>query len=108
MIQIPIVNKSGNPLPFYATAQSAGMDLCAALPEPIVLAPGDYRLVPTGLFIELPAGYEAQIRPRSGLAFKHGVTVLNAPGMYYAVATRPQLRDSQLLRAHVLHAQSLG
>lgn len=80
MIQIPIVNKSGNPLPFYATAQSAGMDLCAALPEPIVLAPGDYRLVPTGLFIELPAGYEAQIRPRSGLAFKHGVTVLNSPG----------------------------
>ncbi len=80
MIQIPIVNKSGNPLPFYATAQSAGMDLCAVLPEPIVLASGDYRLVPTGLFIELPAGYEAQIRPRSGLAFKHGVTVLNAPG----------------------------
>ena len=80
MITIPIVNRSGNPLPFYATAQSAGMDLCAANAEPIVLAPGEYRLVPTGLSIELPAGYEAQIRPRSGLAFKHGVTVLNSPG----------------------------
>ncbi|MEY3443597.1 MAG: hypothetical protein RLZZ519_1878 [Bacteroidota bacterium] len=80
MIQIPIVNQSGNPLPFYATSQSAGMDLCAALSEPMVLASGEYRLVPTGLFIELPSGYEAQIRPRSGLAFKHGVTVLNAPG----------------------------
>lgn len=80
MIQIPIVNRSGNPLPFYATAQSAGMDLCAANEEAIVLQPGEFRLVPTGLFLELPAGYEAQIRPRSGLAFKHGVTVLNAPG----------------------------
>ncbi len=80
MITIPIVNRSGNTLPFYATAQSAGMDLCAANAEPIVLAPGEYRLVPTGLSIELPVGYEAQIRPRSGLAFKHGVTVLNSPG----------------------------
>ena len=80
MITIPIVNRSGHPLPFYATAQSAGMDLCAANAEPIVLAPGEYRLVPTGLSIALPTGYEAQIRPRSGLAFKHGVTVLNAPG----------------------------
>jgi dUTP pyrophosphatase len=80
MIQIPIVNQSGNPLPFYATAQSAGMDLCAAVSETVVLAPGEYRLIKTGLFIELPIGYEAQIRPRSGLAFKHGVTVLNSPG----------------------------
>ena len=80
MIEIPIQNKSGNALPFYATAQSAGMDLCAANPAPVVLAPGQYQLIPTGLYIELPAGYEAQIRPRSGLAFKHGVTVLNAPG----------------------------
>ncbi len=80
MIQIPIINRSDNPLPFYATGQSAGMDLCAANPEPIALAPGEFRLVPTGLFIELPVGYEAQIRPRSGLAFKHGITVLNAPG----------------------------
>jgi dUTP pyrophosphatase len=80
MITIPVVNRSGNPLPFYATAQSAGMDLCAANEEPITLAPGSYRLVPTGLFMQLPVGYEAQVRPRSGLAFKHGVTVLNAPG----------------------------
>lgn len=80
MIEIPILNKSGNPLPFYATAQSAGMDLCAANESPIILAPGEFRLVPTGLFIELPAGFEAQIRPRSGLAFKHGITVLNSPG----------------------------
>jgi dUTP pyrophosphatase len=80
VIEVPIVNRSGNPLPFYATAQSAGMDLCADNAEPIVLQPGEYRLVPTGLLIELPAGYEAQIRPRSGLAFKHGITVLNAPG----------------------------
>jgi dUTP pyrophosphatase len=80
MIEIPIVNKSGNVLPFYATPQSAGMDLCAANEAPIVLAPGEYRLIPTGLFIQLPTGYEAQVRPRSGLAFKHGITVLNAPG----------------------------
>jgi dUTP pyrophosphatase len=80
MIQIPIVNQSGNPLPFYATSQSAGMDLCASVAETVVLAPGEYRLIKTGLFIELPIGYEAQIRPRSGLAFKHGVTVLNSPG----------------------------
>jgi dUTP pyrophosphatase len=80
MIQIPIVNKSGNVLPFYATEQSAGMDLCAANESPIVLAPGEYRLIPTGLYIQLPVGYEAQVRPRSGLAFKHGVTVLNSPG----------------------------
>jgi dUTP pyrophosphatase len=80
MIEIPIVNSSGNPLPFYATAQSAGMDLCAANEDIICLLPGEYRLIPTGLYMQLPLGYEAQIRPRSGLAFKHGVTVLNAPG----------------------------
>ncbi len=80
MIEIPIVNNSGNPLPFYATAQSAGMDLCAANEDIICLQPGEYRLIPTGLYMQLPLGYEAQIRPRSGLAFKHGVTVLNAPG----------------------------
>ncbi|MFN8395183.1 MAG: dUTP diphosphatase [Bacteroidia bacterium] len=79
-MEVPIVNRSGNALPHYATAQSAGMDLCAAIAEPLVLQPGEYRLVPTGLFMALPAGYEAQVRPRSGLAFKHGVTVLNSPG----------------------------
>ena len=68
------------PLPEYATALSAGMDLRAALAEPLVIAPGGRALVPSGLAIALPAGYEAQIRPRSGLALKHGITVLNAPG----------------------------
>ncbi len=80
MIEVAIVNKSGNPLPFYATPQSAGMDLYAANAETIQLAPGAFQLVPTGIFIQLPEGYEAQIRPRSGLAFKHGITVLNSPG----------------------------
>ncbi len=68
------------PLPAYATLESAGLDLLAAIAEPIVLAPGERRLVPTGLALALPAGFEAQVRPRSGLALKHGLTVLNAPG----------------------------
>jgi dUTP pyrophosphatase len=68
------------PLPAYATAQSAGLDLMAAIDAEIVLAPGARQLVPTGLAIALPAGYEAQVRPRSGLALKHGITVLNSPG----------------------------
>lgn len=75
-----IVNKSKHPLPSYATAHSAGMDLRANLDASITLAPGERSLVKTGLFLELPEGTEAQVRPRSGLAFKHGVTVLNAPG----------------------------
>lgn len=80
MLQIPIINKSKHPLPVYQTPLSAGMDLVANLNEPIVLKPLERQLIPTGLFIELPAGYEAQIRPRSGLAFKYGITVLNTPG----------------------------
>lgn len=68
------------PLPSYATAQSAGMDLCAAVDTPMTIEPGNRALVPTGLAIALPPGYEAQVRPRSGLALKHGVTVLNTPG----------------------------
>ncbi len=79
-MKIPIINRSNNPLPHYATPLSAGMDLCAFLPQPIQLEPGARCLVPTGLHIELPAGYEAQIRPRSGWALKSGVTVLNSPG----------------------------
>lgn len=71
---------AGLPLPGYATAGSVGMDLMAAVEAEIVLAPGERRLVPTGVAIALPAGYEAQVRPRSGLALKHGVTVLNSPG----------------------------
>lgn len=79
-MQVKIVNKSNNPLPHYSTSSSAGMDLRANLDEEIVLKPLERILVPTGLFIELPVGYEAQIRPRSGLALKKGITVLNTPG----------------------------
>jgi dUTP pyrophosphatase len=68
------------PLPSYQTAQAAGMDLCAALAEPVTLAPGQRRLIPTGIAIELPDGYEAQVRPRSGLALRHGIGMVNAPG----------------------------
>lgn len=77
---VQIINKSKHPLPAYATSQSAGMDLRANLDEPIELAPMARCLVPTGLFMALPDGYEAQVRPRSGLAIKKGVTVLNSPG----------------------------
>jgi dUTP pyrophosphatase len=79
-MNIKIVNKSNNPLPGYSTELSAGMDLRANLNEDIILKPLARILVPTGLFIQLPEGYEAQIRPRSGLALKHGITVLNTPG----------------------------
>jgi dUTP pyrophosphatase len=79
-MKISIVNKSRHPLPEYKTSLSAGMDLRANLEEPIALKPLERSLVPTGLFVELPAGYEAQIRPRSGLALKEGLTILNAPG----------------------------
>ncbi|MBL7810589.1 MAG: dUTP diphosphatase [Bacteroidetes bacterium] len=79
-MQVKIHNTSGHPLPAYQTALSAGMDLHAHLSEFTEIAPGKTHLIPTGLFLELPAGYEAQIRPRSGLALKHGITVLNSPG----------------------------
>lgn len=79
-MKIKIVNKSKHKLPEYSTGLSAGMDLRANLDEEIILKPLERRLIPTGLFIELPEGYEAQIRPRSGLAVKHGITVLNTPG----------------------------
>ena len=77
---IRIVNKSGHSLPTHATAGSAGLDLRAALKEPVTLEPLDRALIPTGLYFAIPAGYEVQIRPRSGLAMKHGITVLNTPG----------------------------
>ncbi|MCI6671496.1 MAG: dUTP diphosphatase [Prevotella sp.] len=80
MVKIQVINKGNQPLPQYATAQSAGMDLRANIEAPITLSPMERRLVPTGLFIALPIGYEAQVRPRSGLALKHGITVLNSPG----------------------------
>jgi dUTP pyrophosphatase len=77
---VAVRNRSGQALPEYATALSAGLDVRACLEAPITLAPGTYQLVPTGLYVALPEGTELQVRPRSGLAFKHGVTVLNAPG----------------------------
>ena len=77
---IRVVNNSQHPLPAYQTALSAGIDLRANLMEPVILKSGAYGLIPTGLFIELPEGFEAQIRPRSGLALKHGITLLNSPG----------------------------
>lgn len=79
-VKINIINKSNHPMPEYATEHSAGVDLCAFLDEDLVLNPLKRVMVPTGLHIELPFGYEAQIRPRSGLAAKNGITVLNSPG----------------------------
>ena len=79
-LKVKIINNSPNPLPAYQTKSSAGADLCAHLSEPITIAPQERVLIPTGLFIELPEHHEAQIRPRSGLALKHGITVLNSPG----------------------------
>ena len=79
-MELKIINKSNNPLPRYESEQAAGMDIRCNIQEAITLQPMERRLIPTGLFIELPAGYEAQIRPRSGLALKRGLTVLNTPG----------------------------
>ncbi len=79
-MRVKIINKSNNPLPEYSTSFSAGMDLRANLTDSVTLKPLERALIPTGLFIELPIGYEAQIRPRSGLAVKHGISVLNSPG----------------------------
>ncbi|MCR4602797.1 MAG: dUTP diphosphatase [Prevotella sp.] len=79
-MKIKVVNRGHQPLPVYATPQSAGMDLRANIEESIVLQPMERKLIPTGLYIALPPGYEAQVRPRSGLALKKGITVLNAPG----------------------------
>ena len=80
MVKIKIVNRGSQQLPAYATPESAGMDLRANVAEPVVLRPLERRIIPTGLYMALPPGYEAQVRPRSGLAFKYGVTVLNSPG----------------------------
>ena len=79
-VKVRIINESTNPLPEYATEGSAGMDLRASLDAPVTLQPLERRLIPTGVFIELPENYEAQVRPRSGLAIKHGLTCLNSPG----------------------------
>jgi dUTP pyrophosphatase len=80
MLEVKIIKRGHQPLPSYATEQSAGMDLRANIDEPIVLKPMQRQIVKTGLFMALPPGYEAQVRPRSGLALKHGITVLNSPG----------------------------
>jgi dUTP pyrophosphatase len=80
MLKVCIINKSNNPLPAYQTKQAAGVDLCALLEEEIVLKPMERKLVGTGLYMALPEGFEAMIRPRSGMAFKHGITVINSPG----------------------------
>ena len=79
-MEVKVINKSNNPLPEYSTPQSAGMDLRAFIEEPLTLRTFDRVLIHTGLYIEIPEGYEAQVRPRSGLALKHGITVLNSPG----------------------------
>lgn len=80
MVKIKVINKGHQQLPAYATSQSAGMDLRANIDEPLTLRPLERKLIPTGLHIALPEGHEAQVRPRSGLALKHGITVLNSPG----------------------------
>ncbi len=79
-MKLNIINRSSNPLPAYETSGAAGMDLRASLENAAVIAPMQRMLIPTGLFMELPAGFEAQVRPRSGIAYKHGITVLNSPG----------------------------
>jgi dUTP pyrophosphatase len=79
-IPVKIINHSSNPLPCYATMDAAGMDLRADIPQPVIFRPFERQLIPTGIFIELPSGYEAQVRPRSGLALKQGITCLNSPG----------------------------
>jgi dUTP pyrophosphatase len=79
-MKIKIIHSTGHPLPTYETSLSAGMDLRALLDEPVPLEPLQRVMIPTGIYIELPAGYEAQVRPRSGMAWKHGLTVLNSPG----------------------------
>ncbi len=80
MLPIKVINKSSHPLPSYATEGAAGLDLRASLTEAMTLRPLERKLIPTGLYIELPLGYEAQIRPRSGLSIRHGITVINSPG----------------------------
>lgn len=80
LLKVRIINNSNNPIPAYATEGSSGMDLRANLPEPLTIAPLERMMVPTGIFLEIPHGYEAQVRPRSGLAIKQGLTCLNSPG----------------------------
>ena len=108
MVKIHVVNRGHQQLPAYATAQSAGMDLRANLDAPITLHPMERRLIPTGLHIALPEGYEAQVRPRSGLALKHGLTVLNAPGTIDGSGTVPEVGIVVLYPAFVNTPVHLG
>ncbi|GAA3923564.1 dUTP diphosphatase [Hymenobacter algoricola] len=80
LMQIPVINRSRHPLPEYQTAHAAGLDVRANLAEPVTLKPLQRALIPTGLFLEIPVGYEVQVRPRSGLAYKHGIGIVNSPG----------------------------
>ena len=107
-LDVKIVNKSKHELPSYATLGSAGMDLRADIDEEVILKPGQRKLIPTNLFIQLPIGYEAQIRPRSGLAYKHGVTVLNSPGTIDCVAkgTKIKTLDSEILVEDLFESNS--
>ena len=93
MVKVKIINKGHQQLPAYATPQSAGMDLRANIDATITLKPMERKLIPTGLFMALPEGYEAQVRPRSGLALKHGITVLNSPGTIQMVIARHETAD---------------
>lgn len=79
-MQVAVINRSHHPLPAYQTAHAAGLDVRANLAEPVTLGPLERALIPTGLFLEIPAGYEAQVRPRSGLAYQHGIGLVNSPG----------------------------
>ena len=96
-MKVKIINKSSNPCPTYATPLSAGMDVRANIEEPITLAPLQRVLVPTGLYIALPEGYECQARPRSGLAVKHGITVLNSPGTVVAKHEHVEWEEVEVL-----------
>ena len=109
-MKVKVINRSGMELPSYATPLSAGMDLRAAMEQSITLAPLERVLVPTGLFVELPEGYEMQIRPRSGLAAKHGITVLNSPGTIdadYRGEIKLSLSISQIPRLRLSLANEL-
>ena len=101
MVKVGIVNKSNNELPKYATIGSSGMDIRANIGEPIILKPFERRLIPTGIYVDLPEGYEIQVRSRSGLAYKQGLFVLNSPGTIYDDYTveknRQLIQETELL-----------
>lgn len=110
-MKIKIINTSDNPLPAYETPGSAGMDLRAALTEPVVLKPLQRALIPTGLYIELPKGYEAQVRPRSGLAIKKGISLINTPGTIdsdYRGEVKIILINLSNETAHVHHGERIA